>query len=191
MEKGKKIKVLMYADAVCCATGFGTVARNILESLYRTGRYEIEQFGINYWGDPHSFPYKIWPAGTNNEKDPYGRQKFVNFAPQMDFDILFLLQDSFIMDFLPVLLPHLKQQRGESFKSILYFPVDSVLKEKWGENISHADNLVAYSEFGKQEALKVMEGQEDMSVIPHGVNIREYHPLQKQEAEAFRREYFK
>lgn len=190
MQKDKKIKVLVYADAVCCATGFGTVARNILEALYRTGRYEIDQFGINYWGDPHGFPYRIWPAGTNKDRDPYGRQKFVGMAPNMNFDILFLLQDSFIMDFLPVLLPHLKTKRGNSFRSILYFPVDSVLKEKWGQNISGADKIVAYSEFGKQEAGKVM-CVDNMTVIPHGVNTKEFKPLSANEIAAFRNEYFK
>jgi D-inositol-3-phosphate glycosyltransferase len=189
MEKGKKIKVMAYCDSPTCATGFGTVSRNIFEGLYKTGRYDIDVFGINYWGDPHNFPYRIWPAGTGSQ-DPYGRQKAVNMIPRMDFDILFLLQDSFIMDFLPVLLPHLKTQRMTPFKSILYFPVDSVLKDTWGKNINDADRIVAYSEFGKAEALKVMN-RPDMLVIPHGVNVKEYFPLPKHEAESFRKEYFK
>lgn len=191
MKNNRKIKLLCYMDSPACATGFGTVARNILEALYRTGRYEADVFAINYWGDPHTLPYRLFPAGTNSEKDPYGRQKFVNFAPSMDFDILFLLQDSFIMDFLPILLPHLKSKRGNNFKSILYFPVDSILKEKWGQNISGADKIVAYSEFGKSEALKVMPGHEDMLVIPHGVNVKEYFPMPKDQVEAFRKNYFK
>lgn len=191
MSKGKKIKVFAYCDSPTCATGFGTVSRNIFEALYRTGRYDIDVFGINYWGDPHNLPYRIWPAGTNGEKDPYGRQKAVNMIPSMDFDILFLLQDSFIMDFLPVMLPHLKSRRGNTFKSILYFPVDSVLKEKWGQNISGADKIVAYSEFGKRESLKVMAGHDDMVVIPHGVNTREFYPLPQQQIDSFRKEYFK
>ena len=187
----KKIKILGYCDSPTSATGFSTVSRNIFEGLYRTGRYQIDVFGINYWGDPHNFPYRIWPAGTNPQRDPYGRQKAVQFIPKMDFDILFLLQDSFIMDFLPVMLPHMEMNRPKPFKSILYFPVDSVLKQKWGENISHADYLVAYSEFGKSEALKVLPDREDMRVIPHGVNTRDYYPLPKSDAERFRKEYFK
>jgi len=191
MDKGKKIRVFAYCDSPTCATGFGTVSRNIFEGLYNTGRYDIDVFGINYWGDPHNFPYRIWPAGTNKDRDPYGRQKAVSMIPRMQFDLLFLLQDSFIMDFLPVLLPHMKENSSKSFRSILYFPVDSVLKEKWGKNISDADTIVAYSEFGKQEALKVMPNHEDMKVIPHGVNTREFYPLPKHEVEAFRKEYFK
>ena len=189
MDKNKKVRVFAYCDSPTCATGFSTVSRNIFEALYRTGRYDIDIFGINYWGDPHNFPYRIWPAGTNGEKDPYGRQKAVNMIPSMDFDILFLLQDSFIMDFLPVLFPHLRSKKGNNFKSILYFPVDSVLKEKWGQNIAGADKIVAYSEFGKREAQKVMSN--DMVVIPHGVNTREFYPLPKEKIAAFRKEYFK
>jgi len=177
VKSREKIKVLAYCDAPTCATGFGTVSRNIFEGLYRTGRYEINILGINYWGDPHNFPYRIWPTGTNKEKDPYGRQKAVGMIPQMDFDILFFLQDTFIMDFLPVLMPHLRTKRQKPFKSIVYYPIDSILKESWGKNISTIDTLVAYCEFGKQETLKVL-------------NTREYFPLPKQQVEAFRNQYF-
>jgi hypothetical protein len=114
----KKIKVVVYADSPTCATGFGTVTRNICEALYKTGRYEIEVFSINYWGDPHSFSYKLWPAGTNQEKDPFGRQKAVSMIPMFDFDILFFLQDTFILDFIPTLIPHLRTQRRKPFGNI-------------------------------------------------------------------------
>ena len=78
MSPGKKIRILAYCDSPTCATGFGTVSRNIFEGLYNTGRYEIDVLGINFWGDPHNFPYRIWPTGTNAEKDPYGRKKICN-----------------------------------------------------------------------------------------------------------------
>lgn len=187
----KKIKVLAYCDSPTCATGFGTVSRNIFEGLYKTGKYDIEVLGINYWGDPHDFPYKIWPVGTNNERDPYGRQKVLNMIPRMDFDLLFFLQDSFILDFLPTLLPNLKANRQKPFKSILYYPVDSVIKEKWGKNITQADYMVAYSEFGRQQTLKVLPEREDITVIPHGVNTKEYFPLPENVIKDFREKYFK
>jgi glycosyltransferase involved in cell wall biosynthesis len=184
-----KIKVLGYCDAPTCATGFGTVSRNVFEGLQRTGRYQIDVLGINYWGDPHDFPYRIWPTGTNQEKDPYGRQKVMNMIPQMDFDILFLLQDSFILEFVPKLMEHLRKNRAKPFKSILYYPVDSIVKQPWAENVNPADYLVAYSEFGKKETLRRID-RPDMEVIPHGVNTAEYHPLPKEEIAKFRKQYF-
>lgn len=185
-----KIKVLGYCDAPTCATGFGTVSRNIFEGLHRTGRYEIDVLGINYWGDPHDFPYRIWPTGTNSQKDPYGRQKVLSQIPQMDFDILFFLQDSFILEFIPKLIPHLRKNRTKPFKSILYYPIDSILKDNWAANIDPADNLVAYSEFGRQESLKPLPHREDITVIPHGVDTRQYFPVSKEERDNFRKQYF-
>lgn len=184
----KKIKILGYCDSPTCATGFGTVSRNIFEGLYRTGKYDIDILGINYWGDPHNFPYRIWPTGTNSQKDPYGRQKVLNMIPQMDFDILFFLQDSFILNFIPTLIPHLKNNRSKPFKSILYYPVDSIIKQEWADNIDPADYLVAYSEFGKQETLKRLD--RDIEVIPHGVNTAEFYPIAKDEIMGFRKQYF-
>jgi len=184
----KKIKVLGYCDSPTCATGFATVSRNIFEGLYRTGRFDIEILGINYWGDPHDFPYRIWPTGTNNQKDPYGRQKVLNMIPLMDFDLLFFLQDSFILNFVPMLLEYLKNNRTKPFRSICYYPVDSIIKDEWAANIKNVDYLVAYSEFGKQETLKRID--RDILVIPHGVNTREFHPLPKEEVMNFRKQYF-
>jgi len=184
-----KINVLAYCDSPSCATGFGTVSRNILEGLYRTGRYNIDVLGINFWGDPHNFPFRIWPVGTNAEKDPYGRKKICGMVPQMEYDILFFLQDTFILDFLPELIPHLKNQ-GKKFKSICYFPIDGVPKEQWIKNISVVDYPVAYSEFGKKEATKAYADCPALDVIPHGVNIDEYTPLPKNDVNDFRKRYF-
>jgi len=186
----KKIKVLGYCDSPTCATGFGTVSRNIFEGLHNTGRYDVDVLGINYWGDPHDFPYRIWPTGTNAQKDPYGRQKVLNMIPQMEYDVLFFLQDSFILEFLPKLIPHLKKNRTKPFKSILYYPIDSILKDNWAANIDTADHLIAYSEFGRQESLKPLPHREDITVIPHGVDSRQYFPVAKEERDNFRKQYF-
>lgn len=185
----KKIKVLAYCDSPTCATGFGTVSRNIFEALQKTGRYDIDILGINYWGDPHAFPYKIWPTGINGDKDPYGRKKVSGMIPQMQYDILFLLQDSFILDFMPQLLPHLKTQ-GKSFKSICYFPIDGAPKEQWIKNVDSADYLVAYTQFGADAAKAAYPECKDLITIPHGANVTEFKPLPEEEVKVFKQRYF-
>lgn len=184
-----KIKVLAYCDSPTCATGFGTVSRNIFEGLQATGRYQVDVLGINYWGDPHQFPYRIWPTGTNAQKDPYGRKKVCNMIPQMEYDILFFLQDTFIMDFLPELIPFLKQ-KDKKFKSICYFPIDGTPKEQWIKNVSVVDYPVAYSEFGKAESEKAFSDCPELDVVPHGVNVKDYYPLPKEKVAEFRARYF-
>jgi len=186
----KKIKVLCYMDSPSCATGFGTVARNITEGLYRTGRYDIDILGINYWGDPHNFPYRIWPVGTNSERDPYGRKKVCNMIPQMEYDLLFFLQDTFILDFLPELIQYLKS-KGRQFKSICYYPIDGVPKEAWIRNISYCDTIVTYSLFGREESYKAYpELKEGVLTIPHGVNTTDYSILSDKDVKDFRKRYF-
>lgn len=186
----KKIKVLAYCDSPTCATGFGTVSRNIFEALYRTGRYDIDILGINYWGDPHNFPYRIWPVGVNNEKDPYGRKKVAaSMIPHMEYDILFLLQDSFILDFMPTVIPYLKNQ-GKKFKSICYYPIDGKPKEQWIKNVDTADYLVAYSDFGARESKSIYTNCKEPIVIPHGANLSDYKPLPKDQTIQFRQMYF-
>lgn len=185
----KKIKVLAYCDAPTCATGFGTVSRNILSGLYASGRYDIDILGINYWGDPHGFPFRIWPTGINGERDPYGRKKVFNMIPQMDYDILFFLQDTFILDFLPELHQMLRQ-RGKDFRSIVYYPVDGTPKEQWIKNIDACDYTVAYSEFGKAESMKAYPEMKEPLVIPHGANVRDYFVADKKDVQAFRAQYF-
>lgn len=189
-EQGiKKIKVLAYLDTPSCATGFGTVARNILMGLYNTGRYDIDIIGINYWGDPHGYPFRIWPAGTNADRDPYGRKKAFSMIQQMEYDLLFFLQDTFILSFLPQLHEHLRTI-GKDFRSICYFPVDGAPYKAWIENVNACDYTVAYSEFGKRLAKEVCPGVKDMLVIPHGTNTSDYYPANKNEVESFRSQFF-
>jgi glycosyltransferase involved in cell wall biosynthesis len=187
--KEKKIKILVYADSPTTATGFGTVSRNILSGLYATGKYEIDILGINYWGDPHSFPFRIWPVGINGDKDPYGRKKVFSMIQQMDFDILFFLQDTFILDFLPELQKALTE-KGKLFKSIVYYPIDGTPKEGWLHNVNACDYLVVYSEFGKAESLKILPTIKEPLVIPHGANTRDFFVANKKDVTAFRAQYF-
>jgi len=188
-ETQKKIKVLAYCDAPTCATGFGTVSRNILTGLYNTGRYDIDILGINYWGDPHNFPFRIWPTGVNAEKDPYGRKKSFGMLQQMDYDILFFLQDTFILDFLPELHKQLRS-KGKEFRSICYYPVDGTPKASWLHNVDACDYLVAYSEFGKAESLAAVPELKEPLVIPHGANTKDFYIANKKDKLAFRAQFF-
>jgi len=189
MFKSEPIKVLAYCDTPSCATGFGTVARNVFEGLQRTGKYQIDILGINYWGDPHPFPYRIWPTGTNAERDPYGRKKVCGMIPKMQYDLLFFLQDTFILDFLPEIITHLKGQ-GKKFKSICYFPVDGIPKKQWIKNVTVVDYPVAYCEYGKEEARKIFPECPPLRVIPHGANTKDFFIMGEQERSEFRQRYF-
>jgi len=186
----EKIKVLYYGDGPQVATGFATVTRNILMPMYETGRYDITVLGINYHGEPHEFPFPTWPVNNNPERDPYGRKFIQERIMNIDFDILFMVQDSFILEFIKDMLPQLKMA-GKKFKSVVYFPIDGVPKPSWVEAMAEADYPVTYTSYGKKECMKAFPPiAEKLSVIPHGVNVDDYYPISYGEDIDFRNNFF-
>jgi len=189
-----KKKILAYCDSPNVKTGFGTVSRNILKILYQTGKYDIDIFGINYHGTPHNMPFNIWPASDPAEGDPYGRKKFCYFAMQHDFDILWIVQDTFIVDFIPELLNHLKNEVASGarkpFRTIMYYPTDSIIKKRWASNIENVDKLVSYTNFGKK-ALGKHISVSNVDIIYHGANFKDFHPLSENKIVEFKKDYFK
>ena len=199
----EKIKLLFYGD-FACNTGFGIVAKNILGELHKTGKYEISVLGINYYGDPHDFPYKIYPAGINNQKDLYGRQKLLDILRDYNFkfDVLFTIQDTFIMATIGEAIKKLRDgvilekegkkvfQKGREFKWIYYYPIDAVPEKEWLEkSVKFADAAVPYTNYGKKKSQQCVE--RDYKVIYHGVDDKVFYPISKEEKEKFADEFFK
>lgn len=172
------IKVLALCDSPTSATGFAQVAKNILNGLVKTGRYEIDVVGINYFGDYYDrekFPYNIYPAQPQGYNDMYGRGRVLNAINGHEaknglnppWDIVFTIQDPFIIEGLGISVPFGEQLKVSSelwkrmvdpelwFTWIGYFPVDSDLKENWvTRSIALCDYPVAYCDWGKEKILK-------------------------------------
>lgn len=186
----EKIKLLFYGDSPTVSTGFGTVSRNILMGLHATGKYDIKVLGVNMWGDPHPYPFPIWPIGIGSN-DPYGRQRaFDMMARNFDYDVLFLFQDSFILESLVATgLDKLRQTK--SFVSMSYFPIDGIPKKSWIDCMNMIDVPVTYTEFGKMESILACPSiSNKLKVIPHGVNIKDFYPLPEEATASFRKQYF-
>lgn len=186
----KKIKVLAYMDAPSVSTGFGTVAKNILMGLHNTGLYDIEVLGINYWGFPHDFPFPIYPVGINNDKDPYGRNFVAQMMLEKEYDILFTLQDSFILEFMHSVIDKLRANKP-NMRWVTYFPIDARPKIEWLEAMNDADIAVTYTEWAKEECISVLpEIKDKLRVIPHGSNVTDFFPAPKGRVQEFRNAYF-
>ena len=188
----KKTKVIFYGDSPTCATGFGQVSRNILPALYNSGRYDVDILGINYWGDPHDYPFKIWPMAVNGQRDPYGRQRLQQHLldPNLKYDILFFLQDTFILDFLPGMLVNLIKA-GKRFKSVYYYPIDGIPKSQWIDCVNSVDYPVTYTQFGREESIKIQPDLDDkLRIIPHGVNPKVFFPAPQVQVKEFREQFF-
>lgn len=174
----KPIRVLALCDTPTGATGFSMVSRNVLAGLKKLGNYDIDVIGINFAGDYYDrekFPYNIFPAMPQGYQDMYGRGRLLNAingkeltaGMQGNYDIVFTIQDPFIIEGMGLNIPFAEQLRVTSviwkrqvdpsvwFKWIGYFPVDATVKENWvTRSIALPDFPVAYCNYGAAEALR-------------------------------------
>jgi len=194
-----KTKVLAYGD-YCCSTGFATVMGNILRELNSTDKYEIDVIAINYDGGPYDrekWPGQVWPAiSALRTQGPYGdlhgRQVFLDRLGQGDYDVVFIVQDTFIM--LPITPQILEIQRNKpkSFSTIYYYPFDCAPKAEWvSQCVASFDFPVAYTEYAKNESRKVIGDLADKhDVIYHGTNTNDFFPLSAEEKKELKKGLF-
>lgn len=205
----EKIRVLALADSPTCATGFAQVARNILKVLHDSGKFEIDIVGINFDGsyyDRDKFPYRIYPAMNSLVPNPayhdlFGRQTFLDKLGDGIYDLVWVLQDTFIIEPLgPKIMETIDALPGANkFRWIYYFPIDAIPKKSWIDNsVLLADYPVAYTKYGYDECLKIYSVDDDslleekekkenevkfallkgkLNVIYHGINSKQFYPL--------------
>jgi glycosyltransferase involved in cell wall biosynthesis len=200
----KKIKLLFYGDSPTCSTGFGHVSKEILNGLHKTGKYDISVVAINYYGDPHDLPYKLYPASINQQNDVYGRQRLLDLLRNKDdkFDVLFTLQDTFVMATIGEHIKKLRDgliiekdgkkilQKGQRFKWIYYYPIDAKPKKDWIEkSVKFADIACPYTNYAMEKSKEILD--REYHVMYHGVDTKTYYQLTEEEKEEFRNKFFK
>ncbi len=163
-------KVLFIGDGFT-PTGFSTVLHNIIKSL-PVDDYEIHHIAINYFGDPHNFPWKMYPASTGGDIWGFGRlAKFESLEP----NIVFILNDPWVVSkYLPIIKSWAKKP-----KIVVYFPVDSMnLSKRWFSDYDIVDKTCVYTKFGAQEVIDVADeliNNEKLVIIPHGVDTNSFY----------------
>jgi D-inositol-3-phosphate glycosyltransferase len=174
----EKIKVLFLADQVI-QTGFARVAHSIIE--YLPSNFESSAIGVNYYGDPHPYPYHIYPASLKG--DVYGINRIEEITRIEKPDLIFIVNDAWIQDYM---LDGIKNAYKDKQlpKIISYVPVDAKDHDSdWYKNFDIVTRVVAYTEFGKTEILKARPELADrILVIPHGVDTTVFNkmPLPKE-----------
>ena len=196
----KNYKVLMLVD-YNCHTGFATVSHNIKKELKNNfgKNIQLDICAINYFGEPYTEDdgtYVISAVKSAPKKDDFGRFGFLKILKDTDeYDGIFIIQDlGVILPIVPI-LKTIKEEKiannKKQFKSIFYFPVDAPLVEKLTEGLEFFDSIVAYTEYGRNEVLRLKpELKKKLKVIPHGNDSKKFFPLPQNEILEFRKEYF-
>ena len=163
-------RILFVADGVA-ATGFRTVSHNIISNLPQE-EYDIHHLAVNYFGDPHEFSWKIYPAFTGG--DLLGIARLKQIASAIKFDAIFILNDIWLID---KYLEALKEIKIELPKIIIYFPVDSSeLENNWFKHMDIVQSINVYTKFAQKEVILADESL-NVNVIPHGIDTKTFFKL--------------
>jgi glycosyltransferase involved in cell wall biosynthesis len=214
------IKMAVWGASPYVITGFGEVMRQIMQNLFRLypKQYEVFQVGINFvqnsydesfiTGGPQNGSYKQWPANMNlaDRSQIYGQKRFLDLLRELlageDLDMIFLFEDPFIvgggipgakqpMAMIDAVKLLLKQAGKEYIPIVAYYPIDGRPKLAWLNNISKVDFPITYLNFGKRISEQMCPAlMNRVRVIPHGVDLTEFHPVSKAEARMFKRAMF-
>ncbi len=182
-----KIKLLMIGDSPTSPTGFGRVGASIAKNLPQED-YTISWLGVNYHGDPHSFPYRIYPPELGG--DVYGFRRLREIVAEEKPDIVWILNDAWVQnDYLSILGQMREEKIGP--KIVTYTPVDAEFHEpQWYQFFHIVDVPVAYNRFGYEEMVRARPDLEQrLLVIPHGIDTDTFYPLAPTRRE-FKLSYF-
>jgi len=171
-------KILWYGDA-CSNTGFARVTHSILNIL--KDQHEIVVMGINHTGDPHEHPYKVYPACPSGSGDRFGIGRIPEIIDKEKPDVIICLNDIWVVNQFWERCQFLKDQIG--FKFIAYFPVDS---ESYFpdmlRHIKHWDLAITFTVPSAERIMKCGAEAQRLAVLPHGVDIGRFYPMDKSEA---------
>jgi D-inositol-3-phosphate glycosyltransferase len=175
-QKGRqaaKKKLFIIADAAV-DTGFATVTHNLVESLY--AGWDISILGINYYGDPHPVQKKasLWSPTGVMQGDVYGFQRVKALLTNFNPDAVLVINDPWIA------AEYTNTWKDTPGVKILYTPVDAEnIKPMYVDMINKGyDHVIGYTQFGVDQ-LKLAGLTLPTSVIPHGVDRKNFYPMDK------------
>ena len=171
-------KILWYGDA-CSNTGFGRVTHSVLDQLVKD--HEVSVIGINYSGDPHPHPYKIYPAANVNCGDRFGIPRIPEIIDKEKPDFFICLNDIWVVNSVWERCQFLKD--SHKFKFLTYFPIDS--EDYFPEmfrHIPHWDLGLTFTLPCARRISKYVPNTSRLGVLPHGVDTDKFKPMSKIEA---------
>ena len=200
-----KYNVLFWGDNPAGITGFGKVIKNVIREVYDSEKFIIDVLAIGYLGDPRPIDtyngvevkYDLYsPFEMGRQIDMYGGGKLLSMLNSGRCDILFILQDTFILrtviDQIIKVRESLREQGKNEFVIVYYYPIDNAKVPKdWINNVvSKVDIPVTYTNFAKKVSLENDPELKDIEVIYHGTDKELFQPYPQNIVESMRKTFW-
>lgn len=170
------MKVLWVGDAVV-SSGFACCTHTVCDHLHAVG-HDVHVLGINYWGDPHPYPYMIYPSvqPLDYGNDQFGVTRLPRLIARLCPDVVVILQDPWNI---PGYIQTLDRYKLPPTPIVGWIAVDA--KNQRGHDLNSLHHVAVWTEFAKEEL--VLGGcKVPMSVIPLGVDLSVYYPRDRAES---------
>lgn len=178
MATESKKEMLVVGDLVT-PTGFSRVLHSLIK--HWKNHYNITGLGVNYKGDPHDLGIPVYPAQVGNSQDIYGIGRFLDIISQKRFDIVFILNDAWVISYY---LKELKKINVPLPKIVTYSPVDARYHDPdWYKDFDIVTKSYTYTNFGK-EVMDITSKNLNVGVIPHGTDSDIFYKKDKMASRA-------
>lgn len=186
MEKSRNI--LFFGD-FGCSTGFGHVSKQLIDHwtpmLGDSDKISVLALN-NFSKEAYQYNDKVIviPAmGTreDRDKDPHCRNSLLRFLFNMQFTHVFLFNDVEVFNPLKSYIADIRKKQikkyKESFKTIIYFPIDSPPRKQDLEILKSIQYPFTYTNYAKEIVLKNMSTAKSIEVAHHGTDSKLFYPL--------------
>ena len=157
-----KRRLLWIGDA-CVSSGFARSTHKIVDVLRHT--FDVAVLGMNYFGDPHPYPYPIYPCLPAGQM---GVNRVKELIQKLGPSIVVVQQDPWnIQAYL---------QRVGNVPTVGIIAVDG--KHCQGTELNGLATAIFWTAFGRDQA-RLGGYTGSSTVIPLGVDLEIYHPLDR------------
>lgn len=166
------MKRLLWIGDAGVPSGFARATHEVLNALKE--HYEVFVLGMNYRGDPHDYPYKIWAASPGG--DSFGVGRMIWMCDLVHPDLIIIQNDPWNV---PIYMRQLRRfHEYNHIPVVAVMPVDG--KNCNGEMLNSVDLAVFWTQFGLDEA---RDGgfTRPAVIIPLGVDTSTFYPMDRSE----------
>jgi glycosyltransferase involved in cell wall biosynthesis len=150
----------------------------VCDHLHEIG-HEVHVLGLNYWGDPHDYPYDIWPcfAPLDDCRDAFGVERLPRLVARLRPDLVVLLNDPWNV---PGYIKALDRIEGMELPPVMGWLAVDGKNQAAGELLGGLDHVAVWTEFAAEE-LRSSGYAGPLSIIPLGVDLDRFRPRDKAE----------
>lgn len=157
---------LLWVGDAACDSGFARCTHKTIPGLIRAG-WNVSVLGLNYRGDPHDYPYPIYPAWPGG--DMFGVKRIADIAQQTKADLVVIQND-------PWNIPaYVKRLDSLPARPVVVGAIAVDGLNCAGKSLNGLDRAIFWTQFAQREAqaggMFIPSG-----VVPLGVDLDLYSP---------------